>query len=324
MKTTLDGTEKAIDVLGSYVSVKNNSAAVIYASNTAGIDPTNDNVTPIQPGESFVVPWCNKKVYVLGAGDIAVESSNQAFNFFKPAPKLGGNSGDDILPTAETMPYMDGIIGYYTPENIDITNNFWRNKFEISQDIQLINAEKNGNALRFLSNGYGMVKYSGTLNVIYIISMSSNISKLEKQIALVGKNLKTMQNGYGFNIMINSSSPHIYTLTSISFDAPSEISADSAYHCVCAARDSRASTASIYVDAEFKKSISQANDSPLYSSDSLCINNWKNTSSTLWNGTSSAVTDCLFIAFGVLSHTDDQIKANSEWLLNKYLIGTTP
>ena len=87
---TLDGNEKKIEVLGIYASIKNNSDAVMYASGTSSIDPAGENVTPIQPGESVVIPANNERaVFVLGTGDAAVLSGNKEFNFFKPAPKGG-------------------------------------------------------------------------------------------------------------------------------------------------------------------------------------------------------------------------------------------
>ena len=316
---TLDGSELHIEGLGGQnTAIINKSGGAVYASVNPNIVPEGDNVIEIAAGDRDGLYNTNGTLYLLGTGKVELRGTDYSVNFKKPSRSADGGG---VIPTADTMPHMDGIVGYYTPENMDIVNNLWRNRFGTGEDIELINAEKNGSALRFLSNGYGTVKYQGIPNVIYIVSQSSDIPVSEKQIALVGKNLKNMVNGNGFSVMINPTFPNTYTLTSIGFDADSEISADGMYHCVCAARDSLASTGSIYVDAEVTGNISQAKDSTSYSSGSLCINNWRNTNSTLWNSTASAVTDCLFFAFGVLSHTDEQIKQNSEWLMKKYLGG---
>ena len=315
----LSGEEQRVDGLGGQNTViVNFGSAALFVSSKPDIIPDGDDVVTISPGNAANLYDTNGTVHLLGTGKVQLEGTN-----YNTVPITGSGSagGGGVIPTADTMPHMDGIVGYYTPENMDIVNNLWRNRFGTGENIELINAEKNGSALRFLPNGYGTVKYQGIPNVIYIVSQSSDIPVSEKQIALVGKNLKNMVNGNGFSVMINPTFPNTYTLTSIGFDADSEISADSTYHCVCAARDSLTSTGSIYVDAEVTGNISQAKDSTSYSSGSLCINNWRNTNSTLWNSTASAVTDCLFFAFGVLSHTDEQIKQNSEWLMKKYLGG---
>ena len=114
---TLDGNEKKIEVLGIYASIKNNSDAVMYASGTSSIDPAGENVTPIQPGESVVIPANNERaVFVLGTGDAAVLSGNKEFNFFKPAPKGGGGgSGDGI--TQQQL--NDTLKSYATNASID-------------------------------------------------------------------------------------------------------------------------------------------------------------------------------------------------------------
>lgn len=93
---TLNGIEKTIETIGIYASIKNNSDTTIYVSTVPGIDPSSINSTPVQPGESLCMPTNReKKFYVLGTGDIAFLSSNEAFNFFKPAPKVGGGTSSE-------------------------------------------------------------------------------------------------------------------------------------------------------------------------------------------------------------------------------------
>lgn len=88
---TLDGNEKKIELVGYYASIKNNSAATIYASQSAGIDPNGENVTPIQAGESVSIPTnADKCIYLLGSGKVAIISGNEWQNFFKSAPAQGG------------------------------------------------------------------------------------------------------------------------------------------------------------------------------------------------------------------------------------------
>ena len=91
---TLDGTDKEINVLGRYSSVKNNGSGTVYASSTPDLDNLEaPDIVPVQPGESVVVRDCKKKLYIRGSGQIAVESGNEPFNFFKSAPKKGGGDG---------------------------------------------------------------------------------------------------------------------------------------------------------------------------------------------------------------------------------------
>lgn len=91
---TLDGTDKEINVLGRFASVKNNGNTTVYASSTPDLDDLKaPDIVPIVSGESAVVRDCKKKLYVRGNGQIAVVSGNQPFNFFKPAPKgVGGKA----------------------------------------------------------------------------------------------------------------------------------------------------------------------------------------------------------------------------------------
>lgn len=129
---TLDGKEKKIGVLGIYASIKNNSDAVMYGSAMSGIDPAGENVTPIQPGESVVIPSNNDRaVFLLGTGDAAVLSGNKEFNFFKPAPKGGGGSGDGI--TQQQL--NDTLKTYATNTSVDTKLEEYASKDEIPTSL---------------------------------------------------------------------------------------------------------------------------------------------------------------------------------------------
>ena len=129
---TLDGKEKKIGVLGIYASIKNNSDVVMYGSAMSGIDPAGENVTPIQPGESVVIPSNNDRaVFLLGTGDAAVLSGNKEFNFFKPAPKGGGGSGDGI--TQQQL--NDTLKTYATNTSVDTKLEEYASKDEIPASL---------------------------------------------------------------------------------------------------------------------------------------------------------------------------------------------
>lgn len=130
---TLDGNEKKIEVLGIYASIKNNSDIAMYASSVSNIDPTGENVTPIQPGESVVIPANNERaVFVLGTGDTAVLSGNKEFNFFKPAPKGGGGgSGGGI--TQQQL--NDTLKSYATNTSVDTKLEGYAEKDEIPTSL---------------------------------------------------------------------------------------------------------------------------------------------------------------------------------------------
>lgn len=128
---TLDGSEKKIKVLGLYASIKNNSGTVIYAGQQAGIDPSGTNVTPIQAGESVVIPAnVDKCVYLLGTGDIAVISGNERFNFFKPAPKDGSGGGGTGGDGITQQQFTDTLKLY---ETIASSDNKLKNKADKSE-----------------------------------------------------------------------------------------------------------------------------------------------------------------------------------------------
>lgn len=126
---TLTGEEKEISVVGIYASIKNNSDNTMYAAASSGIDVASESVTPIQAGESTVIAANNdKKVYVMGTGNIAVLSGNEKFNFFKPAPKGSGGGGeaiteqqlsDALKPYATTVSVNNKLEDYATTESIN-------------------------------------------------------------------------------------------------------------------------------------------------------------------------------------------------------------
>ena len=88
---TLDGSEQKIELIGLYASIKNNSAATIYVSQSEGVDPNGENVIPIPAGESISVPANSDRcIYLLGSGKVANISGNEWQNFFKSAHGQGG------------------------------------------------------------------------------------------------------------------------------------------------------------------------------------------------------------------------------------------
>lgn len=100
----LDGSMKEIKVLGRFVSVKNNSGSIMYASSEPDLSPKAEKVLPVTAGESVTVPNCSKKVYVQGTGQVAIESSNYPYNFFNPPPKKGDDgSGDNNSITQQQL-----------------------------------------------------------------------------------------------------------------------------------------------------------------------------------------------------------------------------
>lgn len=105
----LDGVDKGIDVLGCYVSIKNNSGSVVYASPESDLNPEANKVIPIMSGESVVVRDCNKKVYVRGIGQIAIVDSNEPFNFFRPARIENSGSGESGI----TQQHLDNTLKLY-------------------------------------------------------------------------------------------------------------------------------------------------------------------------------------------------------------------
>lgn len=104
----------------------------MYGSAMSGIDPAGENVTPIQPGESVVIPSNNDRaVFLLGTGDAAVLSGNKEFNFFKPAPKGGGGSGDGI--TQQQL--NDTLKTYATNTSVDTKLEEYASKDEIPASL---------------------------------------------------------------------------------------------------------------------------------------------------------------------------------------------
>ena len=81
----LSGTEaKVTGIKANYLAIKNKGTETLYASKMAGIVPDGEDVLPIEPGDSSVLPIWDETAYLLGNGKAVIMGSSKCENFFKP------------------------------------------------------------------------------------------------------------------------------------------------------------------------------------------------------------------------------------------------
>lgn len=179
-QTTLNGSEKEIETIGIYASIKNNADSTVYVSAIKGVDPSDGNATPIQPGESICIPTSReKKFYILGTGDIAFISGNEALNFFKPAPRGGGGTSSEgitqqqlndtlkLYATKETLNQgldkkVDSVEGMGLSSN-DYTNEDKQTLSDLNDDVIALQHQMptsiNGDFTGKIENGVATINF---------------------------------------------------------------------------------------------------------------------------------------------------------------------
>ena len=96
----LSGAEVKVTFSGGNAWLRNDGAAVVYASKTAGITAGADRVISIPAGGSAPVYGANGTVYLLGSGSVQLVGSDYATNPFKTSAQAGGSGADDVARAA--------------------------------------------------------------------------------------------------------------------------------------------------------------------------------------------------------------------------------
>ena len=96
----LSGAETEVHFSGGNAWIRNDGAAVVYASKTAGITAGADGVISIPAGGSAPVYGAGGKVFLLGSGSVQLVGSDYATNPFKTSAQAGGSGADDVARAA--------------------------------------------------------------------------------------------------------------------------------------------------------------------------------------------------------------------------------
>lgn len=99
----LTGTELAVTYAIDnypYVWLRNDSAAVVYASSKESVTAGSDGVVSIPVGQSACVYCIGDVIYLLGTGSVMLVASNTPECPFKTSTSVGGSSGVDEVARA--------------------------------------------------------------------------------------------------------------------------------------------------------------------------------------------------------------------------------
>lgn len=218
-----------------------------------------------------------------------------------------------------TMPHMDGVAGYFVPETQDVSNQVWRDMLG-GNSITLNGAIQAGKAIGLRENPHSWGQlYIEEPVIIYIIVKYANDTLINKTSVppVLTKSVydQSQQGYYAFNVRGNKSLA--FWVSSGNNDAVINRSDTASFHVMCIAKTGNNSKISTYLDGDYAASTTNPAKMGSYKGFYMLNNmsHWT-TSGTIdfpWNF------DYLMLGFGTQAHSAEQIKANSEWLYNKYI-----
>lgn len=297
----LSGGELKVEGLGGKNAViANFGSNILYASAYPGVIPDGKNVAAISAGTAINLRDTNGTVYLLGTGRVQLEGTD--YETVNIGLSSGGSGG--VTPTAETMPYMDGIVGYFTPDTLDIPGGRWKNALTGS-DIILSGGSAENECLHLTKDDFGTLTIDEPMTIYVLFSTNSEDSVYR---SVVSKNMSSQKQYYDFAVVVSN----IIVMSCRSSLVQSDISA-LAFHCVCITRDDN--TAKLYVDGELQgQTRAELGD---YNRQYLLNESLRDGFISDPSGDHSYK----MLAFGSNEHTPEQIAQNSAWLMKKYLGG---
>lgn len=333
------------------IMIINNGSGPVYASANPNVEAFADNVIAIQAGQRDIIPETYGTIYLLGTGNVECRGVRYVnFNQPSSQSSGGGGGTSDVtkayvdnadvvtLQSAKTytdsktlsltnteldelltkvfgpepkMPYMNGIVGYFPYNTVDLENALWKNKLDGGNDIILTNAELGANEILFNSETRGQFNCEEPPLVFYAV-LKLNSSATGQKAFLYRK--RNTGNDYADNsLWLKTNSNQWRATIDGSFDP---IFGDNqTYQAVAVVEN-------LGVSGIELKGYSDNLDAPVTKN--------QNKSGSLANiklrysGVTGINDDSLsasvkFIAFGTEIHTDEQIIANCQWLKKKYL-----
>ena len=199
------------------------------------------------------------------------------------------------------MPYMDGIVGYFTPGTLDITGGRWRNALN-GNDIILSGGSAENECLHLTEDDFGTLTIDEPMTVYALFNSISYPSN--EYHSVVSKNMSSQKQFHDFAVVVSN----IIALSCRQSLVKSDISVP-AVHCVCITRDD--STAKLYIDGEYRgETRAELGD---YNGEYLLNRSLRGGYISDPSGEHSYK----MLAFGSKEHTAEQIAQNSAWLANK-------
>lgn len=306
MKTViLDGAEARITGLGGQNTViVNFSGATLYASTKPDIVPDGKGVAAIAAGGAVNLHDTYGTVYLLGTGRVQLDGTDYG-TVNVGMPSAGG--GDTPTPTVETMPVMDGITAWFDG-NSSLSS--------FSEAAIGFNSENNGALLMRSRDGFGRI-YSEDMPVIaYIVFKTPNNGTIID---------RSLSPGYNYGLGIHITDGKITAHSCNADGVISDVSA-SEYHVVAAVgyddREDGKTTQKLYIDGEYIGANSNNYSASAHAREIyggyMAINGIARPE---FKFDSDLNLYLKYFGMGSVAHTDEQIKANCEWLMKKYLGG---
>lgn len=208
-------------------------------------------------------------------------------------------------PTGDTMPHMNGIFGYFTPDTLGNVDSVWANSIDGYGDISLSSAQKYDNYVHFSANvsSYGVFECPHA-RVVYAIYKGTPLSS--------GWSYAIQVRGEPFLTAVDS------TITlNVATGGRVVLNQNPDQWGAYAIGD-------VYLNENqfvgYYNGVQMGTLSKGYASDANGVYLNPNSSMAGYSCTPND-TDFIMLAFGSEKHTDAQIRENLEWLMSKYLGG---
>lgn len=304
---TLDGTELKVEGLGGQnTAIINRSDGTVYASAYPDIVPEGDGVIEIAAGDRDGLYDTHGTVYLLGTGKVELRGTDYSVNFRKPSRSADGG-GDKPTPAVETMPVMDGITAWFDGNS----------RLSSFSEVAIgFNSGEDGTLLMRSRDGFGRI-YSEDMPVIaYMVFKTPNNGTIIDRSISPGYD-------YGLGIYITDSKITVHSCNADGII--SDVSA-SEYHVIAAVgyddREDGKTTQKLYIDGKHIGTNSNNYSASAHAREIyggyMAINGIARPG---FKFDSDLNLYLKYFGMGSVAHTDEQIKANCEWLMKKYLGG---
>lgn len=205
------------------------------------------------------------------------------------------------------MPDMNGITGYFVPENADVKNSIWKNSVLAGDPIVLTNVTKSGNVLEFTPNSYGIYTVDEPNTVYAIVRLKAHTpSGVWNQI--ISKSTTQIADRYEFNL-----TAHLNYIDATTAGNDVTLSSQNTVFGVYAYTRAADAIVKGFFDGNYIGSAPRSSLRGRYGGKMGLNKSLRET------GTIDPTTSVEFImcAFGTDYHTDEQIIKNSQWLIQK-------
>lgn len=322
---TLTGAEQCVMGLdGQNTRIINKSDSAVYASLSPDIVPEADGVIEIAANSWDGLYNTNGTLYLLGTGKVELRGTDYTINFRQPSRSADGG-GD--TPTAETMPYMDGITGLYTAGTWNKVTRQWDSKIEggptgsaspnafVVDDTLVIENEA-------ASVNFSVDKTPRTIyTCVKLNKHSTNNSSLRRYSGIVETLVPSLGNTEP-NIYVRysydhgSGTPNLVFSTgktpTVSASDSLLADADNEYIVICTVLDDN--TLHCYLNGDPVKTM--AYDRDVNYETTIFLNFTKFLPEAYWIDLNKSYK---FLAFGDVAHSEDIVKANTEWIRKTFI-----